>query len=336
LSSASRGPVSISQSVEHWPFKHPFRITGHTFDGIDVLVVTVERGGLIGRGEAAGVYYRGETAELIATQVEAFAANTSLTHRDELLTSMPPGGARNALDCALWDLEAKEAKRSVSELAGLGPPRPLLTTLTLSAEAPEAMAQAACALADARALKLKLLGDAADVERVNAVRAARPDVWIGVDANQGFTPRSYHDLIGTLVAADVQLIEQPFAVGLEHQLIGLDSPIPIAADESVQDHHDLERVGEGVQVVNIKLDKCGGLTEALRMAANARQLGLRVMVGNMVGTSLSIAPAFVLGQLCDLVDLDGPVFLARDRDPTVSYTAGLVSCPPELWGGGVR
>ena len=187
----------------------------------------------------------------------------------------------------------------------------------------------------ARALKLKLLGDGADGERVRAVRAERPDVWMGVDANQGFTPDTYHALLPALLEARVELVEQPFRVERDCDLDHLGSPIPIAADESVQDRADLEQLIGRVDVINIKLDKCGGLTEALALAFAARRAGMKVMVGNMVGTSLSVAPSFVLGQLCDFVDLDGPIFLARDRSPAVTYTDGFVDCPDELWGSAV-
>jgi L-alanine-DL-glutamate epimerase-like enolase superfamily enzyme len=165
------------------------------------------------------------------------------------------------------------------------------------------------------------------------VRQARPDVWLGVDANQGFTPDSYHALLPALVTAGVALVEQPFAVGREADLDGLDSPILLAADESVLDRHGIEAMRGRVGVINIKLDKCGGLTEALAMVALIKAAGMKVMVGNMVGTSLSAAPGYVLGQLCDFVDLDGPMFLARDRQPAIRYEDGHIVCPEQVWGG---
>jgi len=332
MASALRPRVRFSVTVEHWPFVRPFHITGHVFDGVDVLVVTAEADGLIGRGEAAGVYYRGETAESIADQVRRVSADLRGVDRTELLDLLPAGGARNAVDCALWDLEAKCAGQPVWQLAGLPGVSPLLTTFTLGADTPGRMADLALGFTNARALKLKLIGDGGDAERVAAVRRARPDTWIGVDANQGFTPDSFQALLPVLVAAQVQLVEQPFPLDRLADLDGLNSPIPIAADESVQDRHDLERVRGLVQVVNIKLDKSGGLTEALAMAHAARRMGMKLMVGNMLGTSLSIAPGFVLGQFCDLIDLDGPIFLARDRSPAVGYVDGHVHCPDEIWG----
>jgi L-alanine-DL-glutamate epimerase-like enolase superfamily enzyme len=324
--------VRISAAIEHWPFLRPFRITGHVFDGVDVLVATVEAGGLQGRAEAAGVYYRGETAVTLAAQVASLAAGVNTLSRQELLQAMPAGGARNAVDCALWDLEAKQARQPVWQLAKLPGTKPLLTTFTIGADDPNRMAALACGMAGAKALKLKLLGDGGDAERVRAVHRARPDAWLGVDANQGFTPASYHDLLPALVAARVQLVEQPFPTDRDADLDGLGSPIPLAADESVQDHRDIERFVGRVDVINIKLDKCGGLTEALAMVATARACGLKLMVGNMLGTSLSTAPGFVLGQLCDLVDLDGPTFLAQDRTPSVVYANGLIDCADTVWG----
>jgi L-alanine-DL-glutamate epimerase-like enolase superfamily enzyme len=246
---------------------------------------------------------------------------------------LPPGGARNAVDCALWELEAKRAQRSVWQLAELPGVRPLLTTFTLGADAPSVMAAGARKYAQARALKLKLTGELElDAARIKAVRAARPDVWMGVDANQGYKVDDLDSLIGILTAAKVSLLEQPLKRGREPDLDGVNSAIPIAADESALSFRDLPGLVGRFQVVNIKLDKCGGLTEGLAMAHEARRLGLKVMVGNMVGSSLAMAPAFVVGQLCDVVDLDGPIFLAQDRVPSISYTDGMVWSGDEVWG----
>lgn len=329
---SARRRIAISAEIEHWPFTRPFHITGHVFDGVDVLVVTAESDGLRGRGEAAGVYYHGETVPEMACQIERMAGDLATASRTDLLELLPAGGARNALDCALWDLEAKQLGQPVWKLAGLAAPSPLLTTFTIGAGDPGPMAELARSYANARSLKLKLTGDGADAERVQAVRAARPDAWIGIDANQGFTPDSFHALLPTLLAARVALVEQPFPLDRNQDLDGLNSPIPIAADESVQDRHDIAAVAGRVQIINIKLDKSGGLTEALAMAAEARRLGLKLMVGNMLGTSLSTAPGFVFGQLCDFADLDGPIFLARDRVAAVHYADGKVFCPDDIWG----
>lgn len=323
--------MKIYNAIEHWPFLEPFHITGYTFNGVDVLVTTVEEGGFRGRGEAAGVYYRGETPETMKADIDQFADGRTWS-REGLRLSIPSGGARNALDCALWDLEAKQARQPVWRLAGLKAVRPLWTTLTIGANDPGHMASRAISLQQARAIKLKLLGDDGDAERVRAVRTARPDVWIGVDANQGFTPASFHALLPTLVEANVQLVEQPFPTERDGDLEGIDSPIPLAVDESVQDHRDIERFVGLASVINIKLDKCGGLTEALAMVSIARKLGFKVMVGTMSATSLSTAASFVLGQFCDLVDLDGPTLLARDRVPPVTYADGYLHCPDTVWG----
>jgi len=326
--------MKLATTIERWPLAEPFRITGRTFEHIDVLVVVLSDGALTGRGEAAGVYYHEESPERMSAQIEAVRSRLeTLTDGEQLLDILPAGGARNAVDCALWELRAQRSKRPVWELAGLDAPRPLLTTWTLGADTPEAMAASARRFQNARALKLKLIGDGLDAERVRAVRRERPDVWLGVDANQGFTPDSLVSILPVLTAAQVKLIEQPFPVGMEAALDGLRCPIPIAADESAQDASDLPALSGRFDVINIKLDKCGGLTAALAMARAARALGMQLMVGNMVGTSLAMAPAFLVGQLCDVVDLDGPLLLARDRVPGAVYEGGRIWCSPEIWGG---
>jgi len=248
---------------------------------------------------------------------------------------MPPGGGRNAVDCALWELEAARAGVPAWRLAGVDAPRPLLTTFTLGADSPEAMAEGARGYAQARAIKVKLTGELdLDIARVKAIRSARQDVWLGVDANQGYARGMLDSLIPALAEQRVALLEQPLPRGAEAELDGYRSLIPIAADESALTLDDLPGLVGRFNVVNIKLDKCGGLTEGLAMASEARELGLGVMVGNMVGTSLAMAPAFILGQQCDIVDLDGPTFLARDRDQAVVYNDGLIDCGDEVWGGG--
>jgi L-alanine-DL-glutamate epimerase-like enolase superfamily enzyme len=255
------------------------------------------------------------------------------TDRESLRRLLPPGGARNALDCALWDLEAKRLGQPVWRIAGLERPRALLTTFTIPAMDPGATAAKAVEYAQAKSLKLKLTGELAlDAERVRAARRARPDAWIGVDANQGFDASSLTALMPDLVSAQVKLVEQPFARGREAELDGFRCPIPIAADESVQGLADIEPLVGRFDIINIKLDKCGGLTEGLAMVAEARRLGLGVMVGNMVGTSLAMAPAWILGQLCDINDLDGTLFISRDRTPAMVFEKGLVSYPDGGWG----
>jgi len=326
--------VKLSVAVEKVRLSAPFRISGYVFEEQEVVVVTLREGARLGRGEASGVYYLGETAAAMRSTIE--------THRDtveagidrtSLQQLLPPGGARNALDCALWELEAARARLPVWRLAGLPRLTPLVTTFTVGADAPAVMAEGARKYAQARSLKLKLTGDLdQDIARVRAVRNARPEVWVGVDANQGYRIAELGALIGELSLARVSLLEQPIARGREADLQGFSSPIPIAADESALTLSDLPGLVGRFNVVNIKLDKCGGLTEGLAMAQSARELGLGVMVGNMVGTSLAMAPGFILGQLCDVVDLDGPIFLTSDRQPAARYSDGKIWCGEEVWG----
>ena len=321
--------------VEKLPLREPFRISGYIWTEVDIVVATLEDGTHRGRGEASGVYYLNDNAQSMVAELGAVRSDIEAgIDRDGLQRLLPRGGARNALDCALWELDAKRAGVPVWKLAGLKAPKPLLTTITLGAEEPETMAARARRHGRARALKLKLTGDLdLDIARVQAVRAARADVWIGVDANQGFTIDALPALIAALEIERVSLLEQPLRRGCESELDGFKSSIPIAADESVLDLRELPGAVRRFDIVNIKLDKCGGLTEGLAMALEARRLGLGVMVGNMVGTSLAMAPAFVLGQFCDVVDLDGPIFLTRDRKPAASYEDGHIWCGEQVWGG---
>jgi L-alanine-DL-glutamate epimerase-like enolase superfamily enzyme len=334
MSNFTTGTLILHVAIEKFALKEPFHITGHSMVDTDVVTVTLQKGGHIGLGEASGVYYRkDDDAAGIVRQIEAIRARIEAgIDREALQRLLPTGGARNAVDCALWDLEAKLTGRPVWQIAGLDPPRPLLTTFTVGANESEKMASDARAYADAKAIKLKLTGEPLDADRVRAVRAARPDVWLGVDANQGFTRVFLETLMPVLVEARVELIEQPFKIGHEAQLDGFKSPIPVAADESAQGLADVRGLVGRFNVVNIKLDKCGGLTEGLAMARKARRLGLDVMVGNMVGTSLAMAPSCLVGQLCKVVDLDGPVFLSSDRDAAARYSDGFISCEDLPWG----
>lgn len=326
--------LRLHADIEKWPMKAPFHITGYTFTDMGALTVSLHEDGMVGRGEALGVYYHHETPASMLAQIEALREPIEAgATRQQLLQLLPAGGARNAVDCALWDLEAKRSGRPVWMLVGQDAPRPLLTTFTVGADDPAIMADGARSYRDARALKLKLTNDDLNAERVRAVRAACPEAWIMVDANQGFTRESFARLLPALVDARISVVEQPFPVGSDAWLDGLDSPILLAADESVQDRSDLEKLVGRVGMINIKLDKCGGLTEALAMAARARELGFDLMVGNMSGSSLAMAPGFVLGQSCTVVDLDGPAFLKRDRASAVSYEDGRIWCADAVWGG---
>ena len=334
MTAPAMGTRTLRLTIERFPLHNPFRISGHVFAETAVLLAELSDGTHVGRGEGAGVYYLGDDAAHMLAEAERVreAIERGAT-RDDLQRLLPPGGARNAIDCAYWDLEAKQAGVPAWQLAGLEPPRPLRSTLTLGADAPEAMAAAARTLDPDAPVKVKLTGDLADdIARVAAIRAARPDAWIGVDANQGYGIDTLPDLLPALTAAGVALLEQPLARGREADLDGLKRPLPFAADESALSLADTPSLVGRFDVVNIKLDKCGGLTEGLAIARQARQLGLDVMVGNMMGSSLSMAPAYLVGQLCDIVDLDGPTFLARDREPGVRYRAGRIHCPGEIWG----
>lgn len=325
---------TVRLSVEHFPYHQPFRISGHVFTETAVLLAEISDGTHVGRGEGAGVYYLGDDIDHMLRQATSVvAALEGGAGRHDLQRLLPAGGARNALDCAFWDLEAKQAGRPAWALAGLDEPRPLLSTLTLGADAPERMAEAALKLDPDAPVKVKLTGELdADCARVRAIRAARPEAWIGVDANQGYDRTTLERLLPVLVEARISLLEQPLRRGDEAALEGLDRPLPFAADESAVTLSETDALVGRFDVVNIKLDKCGGLTEALAIARRARDLGLEVMVGNMMGTSLAMAPSFLVGQLCDVVDLDGPTFLARDRTPSVRYGSGHIECPDGLWG----
>jgi L-alanine-DL-glutamate epimerase-like enolase superfamily enzyme len=328
------GGLSLRYRVETKTLSAPFRISGFVFETSDVVVVELSDGKFTGRGEAAGVYYLGDDSKHIVAEIEAHReAIEDRIDREELRHLMPPGGARNAIDCALWDLEAKREGVEAHRLACVDTPQPLVTTFTLGADDPAVMAKGAIGYAGARAIKVKLTGELElDIERVAAIRAARPDVWLGVDANQGFSKDQLDALVSALVTHRVSLLEQPLPRGREADLDGYRSPIPIAADESALSLDDVPELVGRFDVINIKLDKCGGLTEALMIAGEARRLGLGVMVGNMVGTSLAMAPAFIVGQQCDVVDLDGPTFLREDRSPGCDYRDGTIWCSDNVWG----
>ena len=326
--------LTLGVAVEKLRLSAPFRISGFVFEEQEVVVVTLGDGMHRGRGEASGVYYLGDTSQGMVAAIEAVrSAIEAGIDRAALQGLLPPGGARNAVDCALWELDAQRRHMPVWKVAELPAVKPLVTTFTLGADDPAVMAAGARKYGQARCLKLKLTGDLdLDIARVRAVRAARPGVWMGVDANQGYGIDSLDSLVSALLPAEVSLLEQPLKRGREADLDGFKSRIPIAADESALSFTDLPGLVGRFDVVNIKLDKCGGLTEGLAMAYEARRLGLKVMVGNMVGTSLAMAPAFVVGQLCDVVDLDGPIFLAQDRTPGMTYTDGAAWSGDDVWG----
>lgn len=316
--------------------REPFHITGKVWTAVETIVVTLTRGENVGRGEGLGVYYHGETPASMIAQIEQVrSAIESGAGRQALIDLLPAGGARNAVDAALWDLESRESARSVAEMAGIGATHPLKTAHTIGAADPKAMAEVAAGLREYSRIKLKLTGAPEDGERVRAVREILPDAWIGIDANQGFTRKTLEALLPGLIDSSVGMVEQPFPIGFDHWLEGWDHPLPIFGDESLIDLPDVEAMPGRFEGINIKLDKCGGLTRGLAIAQRARELGLSVMVGNMSGTSLSMAPAFVLGQLCDVIDLDGPLLLATDRQPAARYHRGTIDMPRALWGDGL-
>jgi L-Ala-D/L-Glu epimerase / N-acetyl-D-glutamate racemase len=315
-------------------FAQPFRISGYVFEAMPSIVATISDNGLDGRGEAAGVYYTGDDQDRMFEMIEQVRAVVEAgMNRKDLQGALPSGGARNALDCALWELDSKLARVPVWSLAGLPRPHPLVTTFTLPADDPAVIEERIRTLGIVHAIKLKLDGDiAADRERLELVRRLRPETWLSVDANQGFQASDLDSLAEMLRLHRVALVEQPVARGEEHLLRGWSPGVPVAADESILDLAELQERGELFDVINIKLDKCGGLTEAIAMARLARTMGKQVMVGNMGGSTLAMAPGFLLGQICDVVDLDGPYGLADDPLAEHIYSNGKIFVPEALWG----
>ena len=317
--------------TESWKMRIPFRITGYTFTHADLLRADIAESGCTGRGEAAGVYYLAETGASMLAQAETVRAEIEQgANREDLRRLLPPGGARNAIDCALWDLEAKQQGKSIWELTGIQPAR-TFSVQTVGIGTPEEMARAARAL-DTRQIKVKLDGEAPE-QRIVAVRDARPDVVIVVDVNQGWTFEQLVELSPRLQRLGVAMIEQPLPRGGDAALEDYRSPVPLCADESCLHTGEFEQAAGRYQLINIKLDKTGGLTEALDLAGRAREHGIDLMVGNMMGTSLAMAPGYVIAQLCRFVDLDGALFLERDRDNPMNFQGGELSAPaPALWG----
>jgi len=318
---------------ERWPLAHAFVISRGAKTEAHVLVAEVEEDGVRGRGEAVPYGHYGETIDSVRAQIED--ARPGLEQgggRMGLQALLPPGAARNALDCALWDLEAKRLGVRAWTLAGRSRLDPVKTAYTLSLGPPEAMAQAARTHARRPMLKLKI-GGPDDLDAVAAVRAAAPRSRLIVDANEALSFDDLRRLAGEFARLDVQLVEQPLAAGADADLEGFDSPVPLCADESLHTRAELAQCARRYAVANVKLDKTGGLTEALALAGEARALGMGVMVGCMVATSLAMAPAMIVAQGADFVDLDGPLLLARDREPGLSVTGSMLAPPPaELWG----
>ena len=325
---------ALSLSIEQFALKAPFVISRGTKTHATVVAVTLTDGGATGRGECTPYARYGETPESVVAEIEALLAAhpEALASRAALAAALKPGAARNALDCALWDLEAKASGTSVAERLGIAAPGGVETCFTLSLGPPDAMADAARAARSHKLLKLKLGGDG-DIERMAAVRQARPDARLVADANEAWSD----DMVGPFLAAAAQsgfeLIEQPLPADGDAMLEGLMCSVPVCADESAHTAADISDLLGRYEAVNIKLDKAGGLTEALAMAEAAKAAGLRIMVGSMVATSLAVAPAFLLAGSADWVDLDGPLLLAEDRDPPARFADGRILPPPRaLWG----
>ena len=327
--------MTTSVSIERVsiPLHEPLVITGHSFSHLNTVWVRLERDGAVGRGEGTGSYYLGENQDSIVQAIEgvASALHADVT-REELQELLPPGGARNAVDCALWDLECKLAGESIWQRLGITP-HELTTVATIGVGTAKDMAAHATRWESYPHLKIKLSADS-PVEKLRAIRGARPDATVVVDANQGWTFAELQQFLPALVELDIAMIEQPLPRGADHELSGFESPIPVGADESCLSMAEFEDAADKYDVINIKLDKCGGLTEALSMVQAAQERGKRLMVGNMTGSSLSMAPSFVVGQSCEFVDIDGPLLLEHDISNGLHYTSqGLVS-PPDtaLWG----
>jgi L-alanine-DL-glutamate epimerase-like enolase superfamily enzyme len=323
----------ISVHIESWESLVPFRIsrtTWHTFDGI---VCEIGQGGHVGRGEALGVYYMGESNESMQADIDSVRkVLEGGASREDLLHLLPAGGARNAADAALWDLEAQLSGTSAWDMAGVASD-PIETVFTIGLEAePGQMGAKAAAATDMNLFKVKL-NDDRPVERIAAIREARPDARLVVDVNEGWNFDQLRECAQSLKELGVSMIEQPLKRGEDQALGGYRAPLPLCADESCLHLGELEQCTSRYQMINIKLDKCGGLTHGLALAAAAREQGMGVMVGCMGGTSLSMAPSHVLAQLADFVDIDGPLLLRNDRLGGFVYERGFASIPDApFWG----
>lgn len=324
--------MEIEAREEVWPLRETFRISRGSRTETQLIVVTISDAGKVGRGEAVPIRRYQQTCDSVLREIESIKGENNLD-RQRLQSLLPPGAARNALDCALWDLEAKRSGKRAWELANIRSVAEVPTSFTISLESPERMAAAAKSASELPILKLKLGGDDADLGRVGAVRKAAANAQLFVDANESWSPDHYRNLAPKLKTLGVELIEQPFPAAADHVLETLDHPIPVCADESCHTSEDLSRLKNRYEIINVKLDKTGGLTEAVRLCASAREHGFKLLIGCMVGTSLSMAPARVLASIADYVDLDGPLLLARDRDDGLNYRNGKISLPSrDLWG----
>ena len=325
--------MRLTVAAESWPIAGSFTISRGSKTEADVVVVTLNDGNHTGRGECVPYPRYAETVPASSPRWKMRAppskpALTAPTCRQ----CVAPHAARNALDCALWDLEAKRADRPVWQLAGLHEPQALVTAYTLSLDTPEAMAEAAARAAHRPLLKLKL-GRDGDADRLRRIRAAAPKSRLIVDANEGWSPDTLAVMLSTCADVGVELVEQPLPAGNDEALRHVERPVPVCADESAHDRSGLELLVGKYDAINVKLDKTGGLTEALALARDAQSMGLRIMVGCMLATSLAMAPAMLVAQYADVVDLDGPLLLKQDRNPGIRFEGSLMyPAPSSLWG----
>jgi L-alanine-DL-glutamate epimerase-like enolase superfamily enzyme len=326
-------PQRLTVTRRTWPLARPFAISRGSKTAAEVVIAEISDGDSRGRGECVPYPHYGESVDSVFKALDGMkGAVFSGLDREALQQALPPGAARNALDCAFWDIEAKRAYQRAAGMAGIGPLKPVVTAYTLGLDTPERMAELAATERARPLLKLKLTGDG-DVERVRAVRHAAPASRLIVDANEGWSERHLHEVMPALADLGVEMIEQPLPAGADEALARVPHPIPICADESCHTRADLDRLAGKYDAVNIKLDKTGGLTEALALMNEAQARGLKIMVGCMVGTSLAMAPALLLAQQASVVDLDGPLLLAADRVPGLRYDGSTIYPPDEsFWG----
>ncbi len=324
--------MKVSVFTDRWEMNHPFVTSKNTVQHIDTITVCIARDGICGRGEALGVDYLGENADTMRGQIEAVRAEIEAgAGIDEINCLLPPGGARNAVDCALWDLRSKHSGKRAWDILGI-PSGPVTTAYTLSLDSPENMAREALDHAKFPLLKLKLNQDEVH-DSLGAIRAARPDATLVVDANCSWSLPFMETVQDDLLAFGVEMVEQPLPMGEDGDLEGFEYPVILCADESCQSYSDLEYTATRYQMANIKLDKCGGLTEAMRMVHWCRDNGLELMVGNMLGSSLAMAPGFLVAQYCRYVDLDGPLLQRTDRSAPLLFDGAIIQPPDRaLWG----
>ena len=322
----------VSVVPKNWPLHKPFKISRDVHHFSETIICEISDGKFTGRGEAAGVSYDGETQESIQKQIEDIADKIAAgISRDQLQELMPPGGARNAVDCALWDLEAKRSGRTIWQMLDWEP-KPVTTVYTVGIDEPKNMEKDAAAHSDCPLIKVKVgIGD--PLVQIRAINAGAPNSAIVIDANQAWTVAELEKYAAPLKELGVEMIEQPMPRDADEALRGYESPLPLCADESCATSADLDRLEGLYSMVNIKLDKTGGLTEALKLADKALSMGFELMVGNMLGSSLAMAPSFVIAQRCRYTDIDGPLLQSEDCENAMHYEHGRVGVfVPELWG----